>query len=133
MSPFLIIIAIVLSSVIAVQLWGLYKSKKSVGRQIPYSEIEQEFIDKIKDKTGLVYFYSPRCSNCKTQTPIIDKISKKFSHIISIDATNNLKTAKAFNVIGTPSIIFFAEDKIKGYFVGVKSEAFLEEKLKSSK
>ena len=132
MSPFLIVVLAILAILISFQFLGYYKSKKSVGSPIPFEEIEQECIEKIKGKMGLIYFYSPRCSNCKTQAPIIDKISEKFDDIVSIDATKNLQTARAFNVLGTPSIILFGDDKIKGYFVGVKSEAFLEAKLKSS-
>lgn len=130
MSPVLIIIFAILTLLIAFQIWGFYKSKKTVGKLVPYAEIEQEFVDQIKGKIGLLYFYSPRCGNCKTQTPIINEISKKLPNIISIDASKHLQTARTFNVLGTPSIIIFGEDKIRDYFIGVKSETFLEEKLK---
>ena len=132
MNPFLIVILLIFSLIFVFQILVYIKSKKSVGKLIPYNEMDQELIEQIKGKIGLIYFYSPRCSNCKTQTPIIDKVSEKFNNIISIDTSENLQVAKAFNVLGTPSIIFFADDKIRGYFVGVKSEAFLIEKLKSS-
>lgn len=130
MSPVLIIIIVVFTLLIAFQIWGYYKSKKTIGKFVPYAEIEQEFVDKIKGKIGLLYFYSPRCTNCKTQTPIINEISKKLPNIISIDASKHLQTARTLNIFGTPSIIIFGKDKIRDHFIGVKSETFLEEKLK---
>ena len=129
MSPILITVLIIFSVILLFQLWGYIKSKKSVGSEILYSEIEEKFVDKLKDKKGLIYFYSPKCHNCRTQTPIIEKMTKNYEHIISIDASDNLKTARAFNILGTPSTIFFSGNKIKGYYVGVKSEDFLIDKL----
>ena len=132
MSPILIIVLIIFSLILLFQIWGYIKSKKSVGSDIQYSEIEEEFVDKLKDKNGLIYFYSPQCHNCKTQTPIIEKISKMYSNIISINAAANIKTARVFNVLGTPSTIIFSGNKIKGYYVGVKNEDFLIDKLTNS-
>ena len=133
MSPILITILIIFSAFLLFQLWGYIKSKKSVGSEILYSEIEDGFVEKLKDKKGLIYFYSPKCHNCKKQTPIIEKLSADYSHIISIDASVNLKTARAFNVLGTPSTIIFSRNKIKGYYVGVKSEEFLIDKITNTK
>ena len=133
MSPILITILIIFSAFLLFQLWGYIKSKKSVGSEILYSEIEDGFVEKLKDKKGLIYFYSPKCHNCIKQTPIIEKLSADYSHIISIDASVNLKTARAFNVLGTPSTIIFSRNKIKGYYVGVKSEEFLIDKITNTK
>lgn len=129
MSPILIIALIILSALLLFQLWGYIKSKKSVGSEILYSEIESIFVDKLKDKKGLIYFYSPKCHNCKKQSPIIEKLSAIGSHIILIDVSVNLQTARAFNVLGTPSTIIFSGNKIKGYYVGVKSKEFLIDKI----
>lgn len=129
MSPFLIIVLILFALILLFQVWGYIKSKKSVGSEINYSDMEEEFVEKLKDKKGLIYFYSPRCHNCKTQSPIIEKISNNHRNIISIDASSNLKTARVFNVLGTPSTIIFSGNKIKGYYVGVKNEDFLIDKL----
>ena len=130
MNPFLIFGLVILSIIIGVQILGFIKSKKSVGKLIPYDNIEKEIVEKIKGNSGLMYFYSPSCGNCKTQTPIIEKLSEKFKNIISIDASKYLKSSRAFNVLGTPSIVLFGGNKIKGYYVGVKSEKFIVEKLK---
>jgi hypothetical protein len=40
-----------------------------------------------------------------------------------------MKTAKAFNVMAIPSILFFKGNKIAGYYVGVKNEKFILEKF----
>ncbi|MCW8849093.1 MAG: thioredoxin family protein [Melioribacteraceae bacterium] len=132
MSPILIFVLIIFSLILLFQAWGYIKSKKSVGSDIQYSDIEEEFVEKLKDKKGLIYFYSPQCHNCNIQSPIIEKISNNYSNIISIDASSHLKTARIFNVLGTPSTIIFSGNKIKGYYVGVKSEDFLIDKLTNS-
>ncbi|MCB9257951.1 MAG: thioredoxin family protein [Ignavibacteriales bacterium] len=129
MSPFLIVLVVLLGLFVFFQIGFYIKSKKTVGQQIPFDKIESEFLDKIKDKKGFVYFHSPTCHNCKNQTPIVEKLKEKFSSIISIDVSKNLQTARALNVMGTPSIVFFGGNEIKGYYVGVKDENFLIEKM----
>lgn len=131
MSPFLIIFMVIGTFFILFQLAVYFKSKKSVGNPILFDKIDSELGAKIKDKNGLLYFHSPTCHNCKTQTPIIENLKQKFDSIISIDTSQNLQVARVFNVMGTPSILFFGGNKIKGYYVGVKNESFILEKLKS--
>ncbi len=131
MSPFLIVIIVLLSLFIFFQVGFYIKSKQSGGYQISFDKIENEIGEQIKDQKGLLYFHSPSCDNCKTQTPIIEKLKNKINNIISIDASQNPKTSRALNVMGTPSIIFFSGNIIRGYYVGVKSESFIVDKLQS--
>jgi thiol-disulfide isomerase/thioredoxin len=129
MSPFLIVLISLLGLFIFFQLGFYFKSKKTVGQQIPFEKIDLEYSNQIRDKKGFIYFHSPTCHNCKHQTPVVEKLKEKFSSIISIDVSKNLQTAQALNVMGTPSIVFFGANEIKGYYVGVKDEKFLIEKL----
>ena len=131
MSPFLIILITIGSLFMIFQVAVYIKSKKSVGNPIIFDKIDPEIASKMKDISGLLYFHSPSCHNCKTQTPIIENLKNKYDSIISVDASQNLQTARAFNIMGTPSILFFGGNKIKGYYVGVKNESFIIEKLKS--
>ena len=129
MNPFLIAVIALISLFIIFQLYALIKSKRSVGNTIPYEKIDHEIANKIKDKKSLLYFHSPSCHNCKNQTPIIEKLKKEYESIFSIDTTEYIDTARAFNVMGTPSILFLGSNKIEGFYVGVKNEAFIREKL----
>lgn len=131
MNPFLIVVLALATIYLLLQGWMVLKSKKSVGKPIPFENIEAEIAAQIKDKKGLLYFHSPSCHNCKTQSPIIEKIAKDNESIVSIDATKNRETSRSLNVMGTPSIIFFSGNKITGYYVGVKSESFILDKLKT--
>jgi len=129
MNPFLIAVISLIALFILFQIYVLIKPKRSVGIIVPYEKIDSEIANKIKDKKSLLYFHSPSCHNCKTQTPIIEKLKKEFESIISVDTTKNLKTARTFNVMGTPSLLFLGSNKIKGFYVGVKNEVFIREKL----
>ena len=125
----LITIGILVLAFILFQIFVVIKSKKNVGNPIPFDNIETEFIQEIKDKKGLIYFYSPNCRNCKVQLPIIENIKNKINILLSIDTSKHMKTAKAFNVMAIPSILFFKGNKIAGYYVGVKNEKFILEKF----
>jgi thiol-disulfide isomerase/thioredoxin len=131
MSPFLILAITIIGIFVLIQIWMFIKSKKLVGMMIPFDKIDSKIIDSLKDKKGLIYFFSPSCHNCKLQTPIIEKLNSKYESIISIDTSKNLETARAFNVMGTPSIVMFSGNKIIGYYVGVKKESFILEKVNS--
>jgi thioredoxin 1 len=76
----------------------------------------------------MLYFYSPTCSACKVQTPIIDNLinlANGRTKIFKIDVSRDVNTALKFGVMGTPSIVVVEDGKIKEFFVGVKSENIL--------
>ncbi len=132
MNVFVIIGVVLLSSFILFQIFMLVKSKRTVGNEIPYDKIDNDIAGKIKNKKGLLYFHSPTCHNCKKQTPIIEKLKSEFDSVVSVDVTKKLKTARAFNVMGTPSLLFVGANKIEGFYVGIKNENFIREKLHAS-
>lgn len=117
--------------IVFLQLFFYIKSKRTVGNQIPYENINFEIADKIKNKKSVLYFHSPTCHNCKTQTPIVEKLKSDFNSIFSIDVSKDLQTAKAFGIMGTPSLLFLGTKTIEGFYVGVKNEKFIREKLQS--
>jgi thioredoxin 1 len=76
----------------------------------------------------MLYFYSPTCSACKVQTPIIENLinlANGRTKIFKIDVSRDVNTALKFGVMGTPSIVVVEDGKIKEFFVGVKSENIL--------
>ncbi len=85
-----------------------------------------------KHEKVLLYFYSPTCSACKVQTPIIDKLIGSIDNkvrIFKIDVSKDMDVALKFGVIGTPSTVVIENGKIKEFFVGVKSENILRRSL----
>ncbi|MBI1931866.1 MAG: thioredoxin family protein [Ignavibacteriales bacterium] len=131
MDLFFTIVIILIGIFTLFQFFMYLKSKRSVGKIIPYDMINSEIWGKIKNKKSVLYFHSPSCHNCKVQTPIIEKLKNEFNCFLSIDVSKDLQTAKAFGIMGTPSLIFLGTKTIEGFYVGVKDENFIREKLKS--
>ncbi len=80
----------------------------------------------------MLYFYSPTCSACKVQTPIIDKLINSSNgkvKIFKIDVSRDASMALKLGVMGTPSTVIIEDGKIKEFFVGVKSEKILRRYL----
>jgi thiol-disulfide isomerase/thioredoxin len=125
----LIVVLAIVVFFIAFQSFIYVKSKKMVGNSIPFDKIDKSITEKIKDKNSILYFHSPACHNCKTQTPIIDKLKKEFDSIISVDVSKDLNTARTFQIMGTPSLLFLGKQNIEGIYIGVKNENFIREKL----
>ena len=114
-------------------LWQIFiyiRSKRTIGKNIPFEYFDNELINKIKGKSGMIYFFSPTCYNCKKQTPIIEKVKKEYDNIISVDVSKSVGIAKIFNIAATPSMVFFTGNKIQDFHVGVKKESVIIEKLK---
>ncbi len=81
-----------------------------------------------KGERVMLYFYSPTCSACKVQTPIIDNLINLADggvKIFKVDVSRDVNIALKFGVMGTPSIVVVENGRIKEFFVGVKSENIL--------
>ena len=66
----------------------------------------------------LLYFYSPSCSACRQQTPVIDGLPKNQTAIFKVDVSKDAKTAMALGVLGTPSTVIIENGFIKEFFLG---------------
>ncbi len=103
------------------------RAKFRKGKSVP--EFGGEIGRAIREsKKVMLYFYSPTCSACKVQTPIIDKLissSNGKTKIFKIDVSKDVNIALKLGVIGTPSTVVIEDGKIKEFFVGVKSENIL--------
>lgn len=131
MNPFLVIIITLFSLLVFWNFWMFIKSKRSVGKSIPYENLSSEFSEKIKNKFGIIYFYSQSCHHCKMQTEIINKIKEQYKNVLTVDVSENVSISRALNVMGTPTLIFFGRNKIREHFVGVKDESFIVQKFTS--
>ncbi|CUU03504.1 thioredoxin 1 [Candidatus Thermokryptus mobilis] len=119
----LALIVFVLVMNFSVVLRARFKKGKSV------RDIGGEIGEAIKrGEKVMLYFYSPTCSACRVQTPIIDSLinlSNGRTRIFKVDVSSDPNTALKFGVMGTPSIVIVENGKIKEFFVGVKSENIL--------
>jgi thioredoxin 1 len=114
------LIAFILAMNLSVVLRAKFKKGKVV------NDIGGKIGEAIKrGERVMLYFYSPTCSACKVQTPIIDNLANGRTKIFKIDVSRDVNTALKFGVMGTPSIVVVEDGKIKKFFVGVKSENIL--------
>ncbi|MCS7228615.1 MAG: thioredoxin family protein [Candidatus Kryptonium sp.] len=121
------ILAGVILFFVLVNLSIVLRAKLKKGKYVP--EIGGEIGKAIKNgQRVILYFYSPTCSACKVQTPIIDKLINSASSktkIFKIDVSKDVNVALKLGVMGTPSTVVIENSKIKEFFVGVKSENIL--------
>jgi thioredoxin 1 len=123
---FYFVIALV-AFILAMNLSVVLRAKFKKGKVV--NDIRGKIGEAIKrGERVMLYFYSPTCSACKVQTPIIDNLinlANGRAKIFKIDVSRDVDTALKFGVMGTPSIVVVEDGKIKEFFVGVKSENIL--------
>lgn len=127
----LYIVLAIIGFFIFLNLSVVLRAKFRKGRSVP--EFGGEIGRAIREgKKVMLYFYSPTCSACKVQTPIIDKLinsSNGKTKIFKIDVSKDVNIALKLGVMGTPSTVIIENGKIKEFFVGVKSENILRKFL----
>lgn len=126
---FFTIILILISAFVLKQVYLVIKSKRKAGKPVPFDKLSEHITNQIKNKNGLLYFFSPVCHSCKTQTPVIEKLKTEFPNIISVDISKDMATARAFSIMGTPAIVFVSNNIVNSIHLGVKPENFIRNKL----
>jgi len=126
---FITIIVGLIFAFILMQIYLVIKSKRIAGKPIPFNNLNETIAKKVKNKKSLLYFFSPNCHSCKTQTPVIEKLKNEFPNIISIDLSKDIETARAFSIMGTPAIVFVNNNLVDSIHLGVKSETFIRNKF----
>jgi len=126
MFVFYILVGVLLFFIL-MNLSVVIRAKLKKGRLVP--NIGEEIGRAIdKGEKVILYFYSPTCSACKVQTPIIDKLINSGNgkaKIFKIDVSRDVNVALKLGVMGTPSTVVIENGKIKEFLVGVKSENIL--------
>ncbi len=76
------------------------------------------------------YFYSPRCSACKTITPVVEEHSKQYKQISAVDISTDLELAQQFHIRATPTAVFIENDIVSdvqlGSGIGQTMKDFIE-------
>ncbi len=88
----------------------------------------------------LIDFYADWCGPCRTQTPIIEKLEKKFGDRVEFRKVNvdeNRQMATKYGVRSIPTLVIEVDSKIVKQFVGLTQadtiEAALNEALSAPK
>lgn len=106
----------------AFQYYLIFRSKKISGQSIDLSKIRPELRNYFNNEKLLIYFYSPNCSACRYQTPIIENLRKQNFNTLSVDISKDLQLARVFGIMGTPSIALMEKNLVKEFFIGFQDE-----------
>jgi thiol-disulfide isomerase/thioredoxin len=77
----------------------------------------------------LAYFYSPLCTESRTQTPIIDALSREYEGIFKVNVAEDFEIARAIGVRTTPTTVIIEGGAIRTFLVGPHGESALREAL----
>lgn len=87
--------------------------------------------DVASGRRQLIYFFTHSCQACKAMTPVVEKLSKEFSNIHSVNLARDMDIGRRFGVMGTPAVVLVESGKIKEFTLGAKSEPYLRNLLQS--
>jgi len=90
----------------------------------------QEFIDKYP--ISLIDFWAPWCAPCKAMSKRIRRLSSMYKSKVAfgkIDIQKNKKTAKKYDIIGIPHLIFFSNGKKISSIHGLKSVGAIKKEI----
>lgn len=76
-----------------------------------------------RNENVIAYFCAATCGACKAQDVILNQIEKLFPNIIKIaqiDVNKNPALSIAYQIQGTPTLLFFKDAKIVRFKVGMK-------------
>lgn len=106
----------------AFQFYLIQKSKRISGQTIDLEKIRPDLKKYFSHEKLLIYFYSPNCTACKYQTPVIENLKQKNINTLSVDVSRDLQLARIFGIMGTPSIAIMKGNLVKEFFVGYQEE-----------
>jgi len=86
---------------------------------------EKNFETMISSGVTLVDFHAPWCGPCRMQTPVLEKVSARFTDkakVGSINVDENPYIASKFGIRSIPTLILFNNGVPVKQFVGLQSE-----------
>ncbi len=126
----ILITAIVIISVfVGLKFLMQKRAQRSKGKEVDISIFDDNIQKLLRSKKSILYFYTPTCGACKSQTPIIDKLKTEINAVVKIDLSVNRNAANEFGIMGTPSTAIMSGNIITEIFVGLKRETFLKSKF----
>ena len=102
------------------------RAQRSKGKEVDISVFDDKIKKLLRSEKSILYFYTPTCGACRSQTPIIDKLEAKTNAVGKIDLSVNRNAAKEFGIMGTPSTAIMSGNRIAEIFIGLKQETFLK-------
>ncbi len=84
------------------------------------------------NKYVLVDFFAQWCGPCKMLAPIMDELSEEYKDkikIVKIDVDESSSTARKFDIMSIPTMIFFESGVAKDTLMGLIAKDVLKEKI----
>ena len=94
------------------------------------SDFAQEVL--ASDVPVMVDFYADWCGPCRMVAPIVDELAGEYAGKVKIGKINvdeNPNTAKQYNVMSIPTILFIKGGKVVDQVIGALPKASLQQKL----
>ncbi len=82
------------------------------------------------DAPAIIDFYADWCGPCRLQTPILDKISKKYEgkiRVYKVDTEKNPELSAAFGIRSIPALLFIPKSGKPSMNAGLLQEAQLDQ------
>lgn len=122
---YLIFVAVIIAVVLGLRFLMLKKARKNLGKEVDISLFDSNTKKVLSKNKAILYFYTPTCSNCKVQKPIIDKLENELKAVSKIDLTKQPALSSEFGIMGVPTIAIMNGNRIAKIFVGRQSESVL--------
>ena len=94
------------------------------------SDFAQEVL--ASDVPVMVDFYAAWCGPCRMVAPIVEELAGEYAGKVKIGKINvdeNPNTAKQYNVMSIPTILFIKGGKVVDQVIGALPKASLQQKL----
>ena len=94
------------------------------------SDFAQEVL--ASDVPVMVDFYADWCGPCRMVAPIVEELAGEYAGKVKIGKINveeNPNTAKQYNVMSIPTILFIKGGKVVDQVIGALPKASLQQKL----
>ena len=80
----------------------------------------------------LVDLWAPWCGPCRMVSPVVDKLSDKYTGKVKfckVNVDHNPKTAATYKIMSIPTLMFFKDGKAVDTVIGAVPEQVLQPKI----
>ncbi|TDY03922.1 thioredoxin family protein [Thiohalophilus thiocyanatoxydans] len=111
-------------------LWWQWAMRRRARRLVGRAAPDTRAVDRHCTARHRIYFFhAPRCGPCRAAAPVVDKLSRQYSNLISVDVTAHPRLAYEFGIAVTPSFVVVTNDRISELRLGAAGESWLRARL----